>query len=199
MACNLSSNDGDYGPDPSRMRLAHCEPGSRFVLAASPVESLPSLQQLYSLLLRCPAAAACLTHRTQSGRGRVHGLSSSALSRHGSDAVPADASIPVLQSLLQQFIGGPDLHEDYVWQVLPDVTTDRWRYKGTAMKRGHHADVWVLRLEPNEGYGTYHSNYTLYVTKVTTGNTRICVLAAEQHHLRHARPILEHVDGCQRF
>ena len=53
-------------------------------------------------------------------------------------------------------------------QVLPDITADRWRYEGTARKRGHHADVWVLKLEPNEGYGTYHSNYTMYVTKVNT-------------------------------
>ena len=53
-------------------------------------------------------------------------------------------------------------------QVLPDVTTDRWRYQGTTRKRGHNADVWMLRLEPNEGYGTYHSNYTFYVTKVST-------------------------------
>ena len=52
-------------------------------------------------------------------------------------------------------------------QVLPEVTEDRWQYRGTAEKRGHTADVWELTLEPNEGYGTYHSNYTLYVKKAS--------------------------------
>ena len=52
-------------------------------------------------------------------------------------------------------------------QVLPEVTEDRWQYKGIADKRGHSADVWQLKLEPHEGYGTYHSNYTLYVTKAS--------------------------------
>ncbi len=51
--------------------------------------------------------------------------------------------------------------------MLPEVTEDRWQYKGTAEKRGYNADVWELTLEPNEGYGTYHSNYTLYVKRAS--------------------------------
>ena len=133
------------------------------------MESLPNLQQLCSLARMCLAAAACLTHRAQYGRRRVHGLSSSAPAQHGRDAVPVKASSQRC-SLCRGKSWGNRICTTIAafWQVLPEVTTDRWRYEGTASKRGHHADVWVLRLEPDEGYGTYHSNYTLYVTKVTT-------------------------------
>ena len=50
--------------------------------------------------------------------------------------------------------------------MLPEVTLARWEYKGINQKRGHDAHTWMLFQEPNEGYGVYHSNYTLYVTQV---------------------------------
>lgn len=57
-------------------------------------------------------------------------------------------------------------------QVLPEVTADRWQYHGMGQSGGRSARVWRLFLEPSEGYGAYHSNYTLYVTKVSPRRPR---------------------------
>lgn len=48
------------------------------------------------------------------------------------------------------------------------MTADRWEYVGTEKRANQKARVWRLTSEPSEGYGSYQSNYTFYVTKVNS-------------------------------
>ena len=47
------------------------------------------------------------------------------------------------------------------------MTADRWKYAGTEKRANQKARVWRLFVEPSEGYGTYHGNYTLYVSEAS--------------------------------
>ena len=55
-------------------------------------------------------------------------------------------------------------------QVLPEIG-ERWSYNGsTVVANGRHAgraaDVWVWRVDDDQGYGTYHNMYTFLAGRV---------------------------------
>ncbi len=55
-------------------------------------------------------------------------------------------------------------------QVLPEIS-ERWRYNGsTVVANGRHAgraaDVWVWRVDDDQGYGTYSNMYTFLAGRV---------------------------------
>ena len=55
-------------------------------------------------------------------------------------------------------------------QVLPEIN-ERWAYNGsTVVANGRHAgrpaDVWVWRVDDDQGYGTYHNVYTFLAGRV---------------------------------
>jgi len=56
-------------------------------------------------------------------------------------------------------------------QVLPEIQGERWAFNGsTVVANGRHAgrkaDVWVWRVDDDQGYGTYHNVYTFFVSQV---------------------------------
>ncbi len=55
--------------------------------------------------------------------------------------------------------------------MLPEISGERWAFNGsTVVANGRHAgrkaDVWVWRVDDDQGYGTYHNVYTFFVSQV---------------------------------
>lgn len=70
-----------------------------------------------------------------------------------------------------------------ILQVLPEIRGDRWEYNGSmVVANGRHAgraaNVWVWRVDDDQGYGAYHGLYTFLA-----GHVRSSGYLARNKHL----------------